>query len=103
MKIIYISGSYRNQTEWGLIENIRHAEQEAIKLWQEDWAVVCPHKNTAHFGGLCEDDTWLRGDLEILSRCDAIYLLKNWSRSEGAQKEYALARRLGLEIYYERY
>ena len=101
MKIIYIAGAYRNQTEWGLVENIRHAESEAIKLWQEGWAVICPHKNTAHFGGLCPDDTWLEGDLEILKRCDAVYFLSNWQESEGAEAEYNLAVKLNKELLFE--
>jgi len=101
MRVIYIAGAYRNRTEWGLIENIRHAERVAIKLWQRGYAVICPHLNTAHFGGLCTDDTWLKGDLEILSRCDAIYVLDNWKQSRGAQEELKLAIKLRLEIYYE--
>ena len=101
MKIIYVAGAYRNKTEWGLIENIRHAEKEAIKLWQEGWAVICPHKNTAHFGGLCPDDTWLKGDIEMLKRCDAIYMLKGWQKSEGANMELATAKNSKLEVIYE--
>ena len=101
MKVIYIAGAYRNSTEWGLIENIRHAEREAIKLWQHGWAVLCPHKNTAHFGGTCPDKVWLEGDLEMLSRCDAIYMLTDWDLSEGALQEYEKAKELNLEIYYE--
>ena len=63
--------------------------------------MICPHKNTAHFGGLCNKDVYLEGDLEILSRCDAICLLKGWENSQGARQEYDLARELGLEIIEE--
>ncbi len=101
MKIIYVAGAYRNKTEWGLVQNIRHAEAASIKLWQKGWAVICPHKNTAHFGGLCPDDTWLKGDLEMLKRCDAIYMLKGWEKSVGAQAELATAKNNTLEIIYE--
>ncbi len=101
MKVIYVAGAYRNKTEWGLVENIRHAEAAAIKLWQEGWAVICPHKNTAHFGGLCPDDTWLKGDIEMLKRCDAIYMLKGYEGSEGAMIELATAAIKNLEIIYE--
>ncbi len=101
MKVIYVAGAYRNSTEWGLVENIRHAERASIRLWQDGWAVICPHKNTAHFGGLCPDDTWLKGDIEMLKRCDAIYMLKNWDKSEGALLELATAKNEGIEILYE--
>lgn len=98
MKVVYVAGPYRAETEWGLIENIRNAENAAIELWKQGWAVICPHKNTAHFGGLCDDGVWLEGDLEILRRCDAIYLAKGWHKSQGALKELELARELGLQI-----
>ena len=106
MKVIYVAGKYRSTTEWGLVQNIRQAESAALELWRQGWAVICPHKNTAHFGGLmkdAEDDhqLWLRGDLEILKRCDAIFMLANWVNSKGAQLELEEARKRGLEIYYE--
>lgn len=103
MKVIYVAGRYRSKCEWQLEEAIRHAEDTALKLWEYGWAVICPHKNTAHFGGALDilDETWLRGDLEILHRCDAIYMLRGWEQSEGAQEEHKLALREGKEIIYE--
>lgn len=103
MKVIFISGAYRNGTEWGLVENIRKAECAAIQLWQQGWVVLCPHKNTAHFGGLCQDRIWLDGDIELLSRCDAIFMLRNWEQSEGAKVEHETAKQLDKEIIYEEY
>ncbi len=107
MKVIYVAGKYRAKTEWQLIENIRLAEAAARKLWVEGWAVICPHKNTAHFGGLLNDEDrdhqlWIDGDLELLRRCDAIFMLRNWQSSNGAKKELQLAQDLGLEIFYQR-
>ena len=102
MKIIYIAGAYRNKTEWGLVENIRHAEREAIKLWQQGWVVICPHKNTAFFGGTCPDNVWLEGDIEILKRCDAVYMLSNWQSSIGAKRELEVALENNKEIIYEK-
>ena len=101
VKVIYVAGPYRAKTEWGLEENLRHAEDAALRLWQEGWCVLCPHKNTAHFGGVCSDDVWIAGTLELLSRCDAIYMLDDWEKSTGAKGELELAKRLGLDVYYE--
>ena len=68
MKVVYVAGPYRSTCEWQLEEFLRHAEDVSLKLWKEGWAVICPHKNTAHFGGALGilDSTWLQGDLEIL-------------------------------------
>ncbi len=103
MKVIYVAGPYRSTGEWELEKFIRHAEEAALKLWLEGWAVICPHKNTAHFGGAngIPDSTWLNGDLEILKRCDAIYMLNTWEKSIGAKTELTLAKSYGLEVYYE--
>ena len=106
MKVIFVSGKYRSDTERGLIQNIRHAEQEALWLWLQGWAVVCPHKNTAHFGGVLDDpeadhQLWMAGDLEILSRVDAIYMLLGFEKSEGAKLELELAIKLKKEVIYE--
>ena len=101
MKKVFISGKYRAKTEWELEQNIRRAEEAAIRLWREGWAVFCPHKNTAHFGGLCDDKVWLEGDLEFLKCCDAIYMLSAWRDSIGACIELHIAQENGLEIIYE--
>ena len=101
MKVIYVAGPYRDPTEIGLEENIRHAEALALTLWKDGWAVFCPHKNTAHFGGACPDEVWLEGDLEILRRCDAICLTHDWEDSTGARREYDEAIKLGIPVYCE--
>ncbi len=101
MKVIYIAGKYRGQSEWQVKQNIQHAEKAAMRLWQKGYAVICPHLNTAFFGGGCDDSVWLEGDLEILKRCDAIYMLTGWTDSEGSRAEFQLAKDMGKDIYYE--
>ena len=101
MNVIYIAGPYRSDTEWGLEKNIRHAEDAAVKLWKEGFAVICPHKNTAHFGGICDDKVWIKGDIEIMTRCDAVYILKGWEKSFGATEEHRIALELDMDLMYE--
>ena len=103
MRVIYVAGRYHSSCEWELEGFIRQAEDASLRLWRDGWSVICPHKNTAHFGGALgiPDSTWLEGDIEILKRCDAIYMLSNWKESSGAKEELKIAEQLGLEIYYE--
>jgi hypothetical protein len=101
MKVIFISGPYRGESYQEICNNISLAKAAAIKLWREGYAVICPHLNTAHFDGLCPDEVWLEGDLEILRHCDAIYMLKAWRDSAGAKTELKLAQELGFEILYQ--
>jgi len=103
MKVIYIAGAYSSDCEWGRWQNIQHASEVARKLWLEGWAVICPHRNTMFFGTNHDGDKyiWIKGDLEILKRCDAIYMLRGWKESEGAVMEYHVANERGMGIYFE--
>ena len=102
LKVIYILGKYRAATEWGVEQNIQAAEQAALYVWQLGGVALCPHKNTAHFGGACPDETWLAGYLEMLRRCDAAYAMVDWRESKGATAEVELAESLGLPVFFQR-
>ena len=84
MRVAYIAGPYRAKNGRTVIENIREAEAVAIKYWKKGYAVICPHLNTAFFDGLCPDQVWLNGDLEILRRCDTIVMMHGHRDSVGA-------------------
>lgn len=99
MKVIYIAGPYRASTERGIIENIRKAEAVAIKVWQAGHVALCPHMNTRLFGGLCPDEVWLKGDLELLRRCDGMVLVSGWECSQGVLAEIRLAEKIGISVY----
>jgi len=101
MEVIYIAGPYRSDTKAGQAHNIKHSREAAIRLWQEGYAVICPHMNSAWFDGVVEDKQFLLGDIEILSRCNIIYMLKGWESSAGARNEYTVANFMGLKILYE--
>jgi hypothetical protein len=101
MKIIYVAGPYRADGWHNVWENIMAARDVARKLWLEGWAVVCPHANSILMDGPdIPARTFLDGDIEILRRCDALFAMRGWERSEGARAEIAEAKRMGLEIIY---
>lgn len=100
MQVIFISGPYRADTLQGVMKNIQRARSAALKLWKQGYAVICPHSNTALFDGAADDSVWLKGYLEILKRCDAIYMLKGWEKSEGSRAEYHEAAGK-LEVIFE--
>jgi hypothetical protein len=103
MKLAYIAGPYRTGHGRTVFENIQAARAVAVKYWKLGYAVICPHSNTAFFDGLCPDDTWIEGDLEMLRRCDVVVMMKSWRQSAGARKEFRLACRLKKEIIEEDY
>src|SRR5512138_1662394 len=84
MKVVYIAGPYRAESEYGVLNNIRRAEEIAVKYWDQGCAVICPHKNSAFLGGPARDQMFLDGDLELVRRCDIVVMCPGWASSRGA-------------------
>lgn len=40
-------------------------------------------------------------EIELLKTCDAIYMMKGWEYSKGANIEYTIARKHQLKCYYQ--
>ncbi len=99
MKVFYIAGPYRADTERGIVENIRRAEAVAIEVWESGHIALCPHMNTRLFGGILPDNVWLDGALELMYRCDAVVLVPGWERSPGTLAEIEEARKMNMLIY----
>lgn len=100
MPVIYTSGPYRAASSWKIEGNIRAAEAIALSIWGLGAAVVCPHTLTRYYQGELLDDIWLSGDLALIRGVDAVYMLKNWEKSEGAIIEKAYAEKLGKPVLF---
>ena len=72
MKVAFVSGPYRANTEWQVKKNIETAENTALCLWKKGFSVICPHKNSAFMGGSVPNEVWLQGYLELVKRSDII-------------------------------
>ena len=46
-------------------------------------------------------EDYIKRDIQLLRRCDAIVMLKDWNRSRGANLELWNAIEMGLDWYYE--
>jgi hypothetical protein len=63
------------------------------------FAVICPHLNSRRFSGICDEEWFLEGYREILTRCDAAFLLEGWQDSEGSRAEDELAGRICIPVF----
>ncbi|MEM9944721.1 MAG: DUF4406 domain-containing protein [Cyanobacteria bacterium P01_D01_bin.36] len=101
--LVYVAGPYRAKNGRSVQDNIDAAEQVAIALWDAGHYALCPHLNTAHFEEKIDsvsNSMFLAGTLEMLRRCDAIVMVKNWGESEGALTELNHAKSVGMPIYH---
>ena len=103
MKRVFLSGPYSAPTEVEVMRNIRVAEEVSIavrQLGEGNAACFCPHKNSAHLGGVMPYEFWIRECLAFLAVCDCVVMLPGWERSAGAAVELKAAQDIGLPVYY---
>lgn len=99
MKLVYIAGPYRAATPWGVEQNIRAAEDVAVRVHKAGMFAVCPHANSRHMEGIADDAHFLAGTLEMMRRCDAVLLVPGWEKSSGSRAELEEAKRLNIPVF----
>jgi len=103
MHLIYIAGPYRAHNQFNVKTNIHRAELAGATLLQyQDLCPIIPHAMFAHWEGLRGEAFFLAATLEIMRRCDAVYLVpSDWKKSEGTVGEVNEANRLGIPVLYD--
>lgn len=94
---VYLSGAIADNPKF--MEEFQHAEELLTKLGYE---VVNP---TVVSGAVKYFDyaEFMIIGLQLLRKCDAIYFLGSWAKSDGAKIEKLVAKKMGLKIIHERY
>jgi hypothetical protein len=112
---IYIIGPFRADTEYERRQNIARAEEAALFVASKGAYYRCPHLHSAHFDGQIDDSYWINLGLDMLSECDAAYLVPDradrkpgmfrgylqpgWDiASKGSITEVETCKRRGIEI-----
>ncbi|MFO8011974.1 MAG: DUF4406 domain-containing protein [Phycisphaerae bacterium] len=93
-KRIYVSGPMTGREAL----NFPAFHAAAERFAEAGWRVSNPALN---FGGRTDlpREVYLRADVSMLAKCDAIALLPGWQRSRGATLEAVLAAELGLRFF----
>jgi len=103
--LVYVAGPLRPKGEQTLEGNLKIAKDIAYELWTKGFAVICPHANTIlndeamdfkETSGVC----WLKGDFEMISRCDAVVVCPDYYLSKGTIEEIAYANKRDIPVYY---
>lgn len=113
---IYVAGPMRGYDNW----NYDAFDRQAKALRNAGWEVINPAEfdrdltqelvelNSFDFDPSVNynDQEFLRKalarDLDLICKeCTAIYMMIGWENSKGAKAEFALAKALGIDIFYE--
>ena len=95
---IYISGKItRDKNYKAKFE--RKSQKVAIIYPEAEIVNPIEITNHLHFGSKWSE--YLKVCIRELTKCDTIYMLKDWINSEGAKLELCIADKLGLEIIFE--
>src|SRR5262245_29789523 len=114
LKIVYIAGPYSAKSAYEaghdmfrVQQNIMNAMVLGLEVAHSGVAFpLIPHANTMFFTGAAREQIWIDGDLELLSRCDAVLFTHNWRQSKGAigEHDFAIAHRIpclySIEDFY---
>ena len=100
MKVAFIAMGYNAESDWEIELNIQRAKQVAVDWWKAGFVVICPHANSAHFGGIVDESVFYDGYKELVKRSDVVVAGPGWEKSTGAMGEVRVAIENGIEVVY---
>lgn len=94
---VYLSGAITNNPDY--MQEFKQAEELLTALGHEvvnPTILDCASKYLDYA-------EFMIFDLQLLRKCDAIYFLGSWSKSDGAKIEKMVAKKMGIRIIHEKY
>lgn len=93
---IYLSGAITGTNDY--MERFKAAEE---KLTQDGHTVFNPAAVNAMMPTGTTYEEYMRVSFTLLDMCDAIYMMRGWQDSKGANREYGYALAKGIKILEE--
>ena len=95
-KRIYLSGAITGTEDY-----MRRFEVAEDRLTAHGYSVVNPAKVNQMLPADTPYEVYMKMSLVMLDMCGAIYLMKDWEKSKGANREYGYALGKHMEIIFE--
>lgn len=90
---VYIAGPITSRLDTYKL----HFASAKAKLEKQGHLVMSPHVLPLGF----DWGDYLEISIEMMTSCDAVYVLKGWEESRGTKLEIELAKKYKMEIIYE--
>ena len=90
---VYIAGPITSRLDTYKL----HFASAKAKLEKKGHLVMSPHVLPLGF----DWEDYLEISIEMMTSCDAVYVLKGWEESKGTKLEIELAKKYKMEIIYE--
>ena len=100
-KVVFVSGPFRAETQWEILQNVRRAEEVSLRLIKQGYFPICPHTMSQNWQGVCPDKVFLAWCIALLGISHAIYMMDGWMFSAGSKDELAFALENDMEVIYE--
>jgi hypothetical protein len=102
-ELIYLASPYSHENQDVVKRRFHHICYIAGNIIQDDLLVYCPiaHSHPIAKQGVCDTwEMWQPLDLEMLSRCDKLWVapMAGWEESTGVKAEMERAKELGIPV-----
>ena len=97
---IYISGKITGLEKQEYTKNFNDAEKYLHSLGYHN--IINPVTINENMPTNTTWNEYMLNDIKYLLDCNAIYMLKGWNQSKGANIEYQIAKILGKQIIFEK-
>jgi hypothetical protein len=100
-KLVFLACKYSEPHTYQIARNIHHATHFAHEVALLGAVPLCPALIGSHFEGTQSYLWWGDAYINLLRRCDAVFMVPGYERSNGAMKEMTEALAIGLPVFFE--
>lgn len=100
IKLIYIACAFNAPTDFEMQLNVTAARQAGYQIAKLGFYPVMPTVNTSGFQAANNIEFWYEATIELMRRCDAVYVVDGWHNSTCVKGEIKEATLLEIPIYF---